>query len=159
MSEMMPGTVGHSVLSIPRSALGAVLSRDAGRLMGRLAVLPAAWASIVNRSLNMFTLIGIGTGTAYAYSLVADLYPAMFPAGFRDHGAYVTVYFEAAAVITTLVLLGQVLELRAAARPERQSRRCSAWRRRPRGSFDETERRGRAARARARRRQAAGPAR
>ena len=71
------------------------------------------WASLVNRSPNMFTLIGLGTGAAYLDSLVATLFPQLFPASFRDmHGA-VPVYFEAAAVITTLVLLGQVLELRA----------------------------------------------
>jgi Cu+-exporting ATPase len=71
------------------------------------------WASLVNRSPNMFTLIGLGTGAAYLESVVATFFPQMFPASFRDvHGA-VPVYFEAAAVITTLVLLGQVLELRA----------------------------------------------
>jgi Cu+-exporting ATPase len=71
------------------------------------------WASLVNRSPNMFTLIGLGTGAAYLDSLLATAFPQMFPASFRDlHGA-VPVYFEAAAVITTLVLLGQVLELRA----------------------------------------------
>jgi Cu+-exporting ATPase len=71
------------------------------------------WASLVNRSPNMFTLIGLGTGAAYLDSLVATAFPQLFPASFRDaHGA-VPVYFEAAAVITALVLLGQVLELRA----------------------------------------------
>ncbi|HUN63568.1 MAG TPA: heavy metal translocating P-type ATPase [Candidatus Sulfotelmatobacter sp.] len=71
------------------------------------------WSSLVNRSPNMFTLIGLGTGAAYFYSVAATLFPQLFPASFRDmHGA-VAVYFEAAAVITTLVLLGQVLELRA----------------------------------------------
>ncbi len=71
------------------------------------------WASLVNRSPNMFTLIGLGTGAAYLDSLVATAFPQIFPASFRDmHGA-VPVYFEAAAVITALVLLGQVLELRA----------------------------------------------
>lgn len=71
------------------------------------------WASIVNRSPNMFTLIALGTGAAYLDSVVATLVPQIFPASFRDaHGAVAT-YFEAAAVITTLVLLGQVLELRA----------------------------------------------
>jgi P-type Cu+ transporter len=71
------------------------------------------WNSIVNRSPNMFTLIGLGTGAAYLESVVATLFPQVFPASFRDmHGA-VSTYFEAAAVITTLVLLGQVLELRA----------------------------------------------
>ncbi len=71
------------------------------------------WQSLVNRSLNMFTLIGLGTGVAYAYSLVATLAPNIFPASFRDAHGEVAVYFEAAAVIVTLVLLGQVLELRA----------------------------------------------
>src|SRR6266851_5229861 len=71
------------------------------------------WSSVVNRSPNMFTLIGLGTGAAYLDSIVATFFPVLFPASFRDmHGA-VPVYFEAAAVITTLVLLGQVLELRA----------------------------------------------
>jgi Cu+-exporting ATPase len=71
------------------------------------------WQSFVNRSLNMFTLIGIGTGTAYVYSTIAAFAPDLFPASFRsDHGG-VDLYFEAAAVITTLVLLGQVLELQA----------------------------------------------
>jgi Cu+-exporting ATPase len=74
------------------------------------------WASIVNRSLNMFTLIAIGVGTAYVYSLIATLFPALFPASFRGHGGEVGAYFDAAAVITTLVLLGQVLELRARSR-------------------------------------------
>jgi Cu+-exporting ATPase len=71
------------------------------------------WASLVNRSPNMFTLIGLGTGAAYLDSVIATIFPEMFPASFRDMYGAVPVYFEAAAVITTLVLLGQVLELRA----------------------------------------------
>jgi P-type Cu+ transporter len=71
------------------------------------------WGSLVHRSPNMFTLIGLGTGAAYLYSVAATLFPAAFPASFRDIHGGVAVYFEAAAVITTLVLLGQVLELRA----------------------------------------------
>jgi P-type Cu+ transporter len=71
------------------------------------------WASLLNRSPNMFTLIGLGTGAAYLESVVATLFPQIFPASFRDMQGAVPVYFEAAAVITTLVLLGQVLELRA----------------------------------------------
>ncbi|MBZ5668760.1 MAG: heavy metal translocating P-type ATPase [Acidobacteriia bacterium] len=74
------------------------------------------WASLVNRRLNMFTLIAIGTGTAYLYSIVATLFPQIFPESFRLPSGEVPVYFEAAAVITTLVLLGQVLELRARSR-------------------------------------------
>jgi P-type Cu+ transporter len=71
------------------------------------------WASIGARSLNMFTLIALGTGAAYLYSVVATLVPGLFPVGFRGMDGTVPVYFEAAAVITVLVLLGQVLELRA----------------------------------------------
>jgi Cu+-exporting ATPase len=73
------------------------------------------WASIVNRRPNMFTLIALGTGVAYGYSLVAALLPGIFPASFRSPDGQVAPYFEAAAVIVTLVLLGQVLELRARA--------------------------------------------
>jgi P-type Cu+ transporter len=71
------------------------------------------WASLVSRHLNMFTLISLGTGTAYFYSLVATFAPEVFPAGFRGADGTVAIYYEAAAVITVLVLLGQVLELRA----------------------------------------------
>ena len=71
------------------------------------------WKSIVTRNPNMFTLIGLGVAIAYVYSLVAALFPGMFPAAFRGPNGEVGTYFEAAAVITTLVLLGQVLELRA----------------------------------------------
>jgi Cu+-exporting ATPase len=89
-------------------------------LLGTPAVLWCGWpffqrgsASIVNRRLNMFTLIALGTGIAYVYSLVAALAPEIFPASFRDRDGQVPLYFEAGAVIVTLVLLGQVLELRA----------------------------------------------
>ncbi len=71
------------------------------------------WRSIVNRSLNMFTLIGLGVAVAYGYSMIAALFPGVFPPSFRDASGMVAVYFEAAAVIVTLVLLGQVLELKA----------------------------------------------
>ena len=71
------------------------------------------WQSLVTRNLNMFTLIAMGTGVAYVYSLIGTVAPGIFPATFRGHGGAVAVYFEAAAVITVLVLLGQVLELRA----------------------------------------------
>jgi Cu+-exporting ATPase len=71
------------------------------------------WASVVSRNLNMFTLIALGTGAAYLYSLVATFAPGIFPAGLRGMDGTVAVYYEAAAVITVLVLLGQVLELRA----------------------------------------------
>jgi len=71
------------------------------------------WSSVVNRSPNMFTLIGLGTGAAYLDSVVATFFPRIFPASFRGTDGAAPVYFEAAAVITALVLLGQVLELRA----------------------------------------------
>src|SRR5437899_1952189 len=74
---------------------------------------PRGWASVVNRSLNMFTIIALGTGTAYVYSVVAAVAPGVFPESFRAHRGDVELYFEAAAIITTLVLLGQVIELRA----------------------------------------------
>lgn len=71
------------------------------------------WQSLVNRSLNMFTLISLGVGVAYSYSFVATLFPGLFPPSFRGNDGEVAVYFEAAAVIITLVLLGQMLELKA----------------------------------------------
>jgi len=74
------------------------------------------WRSLVNRSPNMFTLIGLGTGVAYVYSVVAVIAPQIFPAALRTMGGYPDLYFEAAAAITTLVLLGQVMELRARSR-------------------------------------------
>jgi Cu+-exporting ATPase len=74
------------------------------------------WVSILNRSTNMFTLIAMGTGVAYIYSLIATIAPGIFPSSFRDMSGVPPVYFEAAAAIVTLVLLGQVLELRARSR-------------------------------------------
>ena len=72
-----------------------------------------AWASVLNRSPNMFTLIALGVGAAYGYSVAATFAPGLFPANLRQHGGMIPVYYEAAAVVTVLVLLGQVLELRA----------------------------------------------
>ena len=71
------------------------------------------WQSVVSWNLNMFTLIGLGVTVAYVYSLIAAIFPEIFPASFRGKEGTVAVYFEAAAVITTLILLGQVLELKA----------------------------------------------
>ena len=82
-------------------------------LWGWSAVFSAWMGLMVNRSTNMFTLIAMGTGVAYFYSLVATVFPQIFPASFRTMGEHPDVYFEAAAAITALVLLGQVLELRA----------------------------------------------
>ena len=113
MSEMIPGEPVQHTLS-PRALtwLQLVLATPVV-LWGGWPFFQRGWASITNRSLNMFTLIAIGTGAAYIYSFIATLFPTLFPASFRTHVGEVAVYFEAAAVITTLVLLGQVLELRA----------------------------------------------
>ncbi|MDE2925770.1 MAG: heavy metal translocating P-type ATPase [Acidobacteriota bacterium] len=91
-------------------------------IWGGLPFWRRAWTSIWNRSLNMFTLIALGTGAAYLYSLAAVGFPSLFPEAYRDVHGHVGVYFEAAAVITALVLLGQVLELRATARTGRAVR-------------------------------------
>jgi Cu+-exporting ATPase len=82
-------------------------------LWGGLPFFVRGWRSVVTWNLNMFTLIGLGVSLAYLYSVVAQVFPDIFPASFRDAAGEVGVYFEAAAVIVTLVLLGQVLELRA----------------------------------------------
>jgi len=113
MSEMIPGQPVQRLFS-PRTLtwLQFVLTTPVV-LWGGWPFFHRGWASITNRSLNMFTLIAIGTGTAYIYSVITTFFPDFFPASFQTHGGHVAVYFEAAAVITTLVLLGQVLELRA----------------------------------------------
>lgn len=82
-------------------------------LWGGWSFFTRGWKSVITRQLNMFTLIGLGIGVAWAYSVVAILLPGIFPETVKNHNGIVPVYFEAAAVITTLVLLGQVLELRA----------------------------------------------
>ncbi len=89
--------------------------------------------SLANRSLNMFTLIAMGIGVAWLYSLVATLAPQIFPPAFRRADGSVPIYFEAAAVITVLVMLGQVLELRAREQTPARSRPCSTSRPRPLG--------------------------
>lgn len=85
-------------------------------LWGGWAFFVKGWQSVISKSLNMFTLIGLGVGVAYIFSLIATLFPYIFPAEFKDSNGNVAVYFEASAVIITLVLLGQVLELRARSR-------------------------------------------
>ncbi len=116
MGHMLPGA-GEKLMAAGRSLgwLQALLASPVV-LWGGWPFFQRGWASIVNRSLNMFTLIAIGTGAAYLDSLVAVIVPGIFPASFRDASGAVPVYFEAAATITTLVLLGQVLELRARSR-------------------------------------------
>jgi Cu+-exporting ATPase len=113
MADMVPGQPLHQLMS-PSSLIWFqfVLSTPVVLWCGWPFFQRAA-LSVVNRSPNMFTLIGIGVGTAYLYSVIATLLPDIFPDSFRVHGGTVGVYFEAGAVITTLVLLGQVLELRA----------------------------------------------
>jgi Cu+-exporting ATPase len=115
MSDLLPGRPLERM--IPMSALGWIQAALATPvvLWGGWPFFVRAWASIINRSLNMFTLIGLGVAVAYVYSLVAKLFPGAFPARSGEMGV-VPVYFEAAAVITTLVLLGQVMELRARSR-------------------------------------------
>ena len=116
MAEMIPGQpVGRLFSDSVSNWLQFALSTPVV-LWGGWPFFQRCWASFVYRSLNMFTLIAIGTGTAYTYSVVATLSPGIFPEAFRGEGGEVAVYFEAAAVITTLVLLGQVLENRARSR-------------------------------------------
>jgi Cu+-exporting ATPase len=113
MADMLPGRPLHQMFSPHTLIWFQFLLSTPVVLWCGWPFFRRAWASLVNRSPNMFTLIGIGVGTAYSYSVVATLAPNIFPESFRGHGGEVGVYFEAAAVITTLVLLGQVLELRA----------------------------------------------
>jgi P-type Cu+ transporter len=113
MADMIPGQpVGHLVSARAVSWLELVLATPVV-LWGGWPFFERGWQSLVNRSPNMFTLIALGVGTAYVYSVTATLFPGLFPDSFRGHGGEVPVYFEAAAIITVLVLLGQVLELRA----------------------------------------------
>jgi len=113
MSDMLPGQPLHRLMPVRSWVWFQFILSTPVVLWCGWPFFQRAWASVVNRSPNMFTLIGMGVGTAYWYSLVATLVPDIFPESFRAHGDMVAVYFEAAAVITTLVLLGQVLELRA----------------------------------------------
>jgi len=113
MGDMLPGRpLRHLIPSRVSAWLQLVLATPVVLWAG-WPFLVRGWASIVNRSLNMFTLIALGTSTAYVYSLIGAIAPGVFPESFRTHGGEVGLYFEAAAVITVLVLLGQVLELRA----------------------------------------------
>ncbi|MBW8064648.1 MAG: heavy metal translocating P-type ATPase [Nitrospira sp.] len=113
MAEMIPGQPVQRMLGANLIPWIQLVLATPVVLWGGWPFFQRGWASIVNRSLNMFTLIALGTGTAYVYSSVATLLPGIFPDSFRGPEGGVAVYFEAAAVITVLVLLGQVLELRA----------------------------------------------
>lgn len=113
MAGMIPGLeIGHIIPMELRRWLELFLASPVV-LWGGWPFFVRGWQSVVNRSPNMFTLIGLGVSVAYLYSLVAALLPGIFPASFRGENGEVAMYFEAAAVIVTLVLLGQVLELRA----------------------------------------------
>src|SRR5580698_2332438 len=107
----LPGILSGPFLPLLELALATPVV-----LWGGLPFFQRFWTSLVNRSPNMFTLIGMGTGVAYGYSVVATLAPQIFPVSMRSMGGHPDVYFEAAAAITTLVLLGQVMELRARSR-------------------------------------------
>jgi Cu+-exporting ATPase len=113
MSDVVPGNplarlISMRVLGWIQFALATPVV-----LWGGWPFFVRGWQSLVNRSLNMFTLIGLGVSVAYVFSVVAKLFPEIFPPSFRDSMGEVPLYFEAAAAITTLVVLGQVLELRA----------------------------------------------
>ena len=113
MADMVPGEPLRHVMPARVFAWLQLVLATPVVLWGGWPFFVRGWASIVNRSLNMFTLIALGVGAAYVYSVVGVLAPGLFPDSFRTHGGAVGLYFEAAAVITVLVLLGQVLELRA----------------------------------------------
>ena len=106
--QFVPDFVSMTVLQWLEFALATPVV-----LWGGWPIFQRGWASVVNRSLNMFTLIALGVGVAWSYSVVAMLLPGIFPPAMRSMGETVPVYFEAAAVIMALVLLGQVMELRA----------------------------------------------
>jgi Cu+-exporting ATPase len=114
MANLMPPVAGLMRFASPRAwQWFEMILATPVVLWGGWSFFVRGWRSIVNRSLNMFTLIGLGVGVAYSFSIVGVLFPGIFPASFRGEGGEVAVYFEAAAAITTLVLLGQVMELRA----------------------------------------------
>jgi Cu+-exporting ATPase len=113
MSDMLPGRPISSLLSPRLRVLLELVLASPVCLWAALPFYVRAVQSVKNRSLNMFTLIGLGVSVAYVYSVIAALAPGVFPASFRNESGEVATYFEAAGVIVTLILLGQVLELRA----------------------------------------------
>jgi Cu+-exporting ATPase len=113
MGHMVPGRPLEQLLMLGPLGWIELLLATPVVLWGGWPFFVRGWYSVVNRSLNMFTLIALGVGVAYIYSVIALVFPGIFPPSFRDEANQVAVYFEAAAVIVTLVLLGQVLELRA----------------------------------------------
>lgn len=116
MSDLIPGQpIQHALPHWVNAGIQFLLATPVVLWAG-FPFFERGWASIKTRNLNMFTLIAIGTGIAYLFSVVAALFPSIFPESLKVHGGMVPLYFEAAAVIVTLVLLGQVLELRARSR-------------------------------------------
>ena len=113
MGDLLPGRPLERLLAPAVRAWLELALATPVVLWGGWPFFVRGWQSIVNRSLNMFTLIAMGVGVSYVYSVVATMLPGIFPASFRGESGEVSVYFEAAAVIVTLVLLGQVLELKA----------------------------------------------
>ena len=116
VSEFLPGQPLQHALPPSVMTWSQFLLATPIVLWGGWPFFVRGWASVVNRHLNMFTLIALGVGAAYGFSVVATLAPGLFPPSFRTHGDQIGVYFEPAAVIVVLVLLGQVLELRARSR-------------------------------------------
>jgi Cu+-exporting ATPase len=115
MGEMIPGDPIGKVIPLNINIWTQFVLATPAVLWGGKPFFERAWSSIVSRNFNMFTLIGIGVGVAYLYSVFATLFPGLFPAEFRHSSGSIAVYFEAAAVITALVQLGQVMELKARA--------------------------------------------
>ncbi len=113
MSDMIPGQPLQQQVSVKLLTWIQLFLATPVIIWAAWPFFVRGWKSLVNRHMNMFTLISVGVGVAYGYSLVATIVPSIFPESFRDEHGQVAVYFEAAAVIITLVLLGQVLELRA----------------------------------------------
>ena len=113
MGDFIPGTPLERLASMTAWTWIQLALASPVVLWGGWPFFVRGWQSIVNRSPNMFTLIGLGVTVAYVYSVVATVFPGIFPNSFREHSGTVPVYFEAAVVITTLVLVGQVLELKA----------------------------------------------
>jgi len=116
MGDMVPGRPFERMASLRTLTWIELVLTSPVVLWGAWPFFVRARQSIINKSLNMFTLIGLGVSVSYVYSVVAALFPGIFPPSFRGTGGTVAVYFEAAAVIVTLVLMGQVLELKARGR-------------------------------------------
>src|SRR5262249_1111777 len=113
MADVLPTAWAHALAGSRTADFVELALAAPGGLWGGWPFVVRGWASVRTRHLNMFTLIALGVAVAFGESVIATLAPGLFPAAARAHGGKVGVYFEAAAAIVTLVLLGQVLELRA----------------------------------------------